>query len=47
MLKNYIAAKLRSVVVVSPDISIPDSSQSMVTKRISAQIVNKYFDLYS
>ena len=36
-----------SVVVVSPDISIPDSSQSMVTKRISAQIVNKYFDLYS
>lgn len=36
-----------SVVVVSPDISIPNSSQSMVTKRISANIVNKYFELNS
>lgn len=36
-----------SVVVVSPDISLPDSSQSMVTKRISANIVNKYFELNS
>lgn len=35
-----------SIVVVSPDISTPDSSQSMVTKRISASIVNKYFELY-
>ncbi|MGM9876083.1 MAG: peptidoglycan D,D-transpeptidase FtsI family protein [Bacilli bacterium] len=34
-----------SIVVVSPDISIPNSSQSMVTKRISANIVNKYFEL--
>ena len=36
-----------SVVVVSPDISIPDNSQSMVTKRISSNIVNKYFELNS
>lgn len=36
-----------SVVVVSPDISIPNSSQSIVTKRISANIVNKYFELNS
>ena len=35
-----------SIVVVSPDISIPNSSQSMVTKRISAKIVNKFFELY-
>lgn len=35
-----------SIVVVSPDISTPDSSQSMVTKRISASMVNKYFELY-
>lgn len=34
-----------SVVVVSPDISTPNSSQSMVTKRITANIVNKYFEL--
>lgn len=34
-----------SIVVVSPDISVPDSSQSMVTKRISSQIVNKFFEL--
>ena len=33
-----------SIVVVSPDVSIPDSSQSAVTKRISAQIVNKFFE---
>ena len=36
-----------SIVVVSPDISIPNSSQSMVTKRISSNIVNKYFELNS
>lgn len=34
-----------SIVVVSPDISIPDSSTSSVTKRISSQIVNKYYEL--
>lgn len=34
-----------SIVVVSPDISVPDSSQSAVTKRISAQVVNKFFEL--
>lgn len=34
-----------SIVVVSPDISIPNSSQSMVTKRIAAKMVNKYFEL--
>lgn len=34
-----------SIVVVSPDISIPDASQSMVTKRISAKLVNKFFEL--
>ena len=34
-----------SIVVVSPDVSIPDSSQSAVTKRISAQVVNKFFEL--
>jgi len=36
-----------SVVVVSPDISLPDNPQSLVTKRISANIVNKYFELNS
>lgn len=36
-----------SIVVVSPDISTPNENyQSLVTKRISARIVNKYFDLY-
>lgn len=36
-----------SVVVVSPNISIPNSSyQSAVTKRISSKIVNKYFEIY-
>ena len=36
-----------SIVVVSPDISLPDSTyQSPVTKRISSQIVNKYFEIY-
>ena len=36
-----------SIVVVSPDISIPDAGyQSMVTKRISAKLVNKYYQLY-
>ena len=34
-----------SIVVVSPDISIPNSSTSAVTKRISAAIVNKYYEL--
>lgn len=34
-----------SIVVVSPDISVPDSSTSGVNRRISAQIVNKYFEL--
>lgn len=36
-----------SIVVVSPDISIPDSTTDGVTKRISSQIVNKYFELYN
>ena len=36
-----------SVVVVSPDISLPDTNyQSNVTKRISSQLVNKYFSIY-
>ena len=36
-----------SIVVVSPDISTPNENyQSLVTKRISARLVNKYFDLY-
>ena len=36
-----------SIVVVSPDISTPNENyQSLVTKRITARIVNKYFDLY-
>lgn len=35
-----------SIVVVSPDISVPDSTTDGVTKRISSQIVNKYFELY-
>ena len=34
-----------SIVVVSPDISVPDSTQSAVTKRITAKMVNKYFEL--
>ena len=34
-----------SIVVVSPDISTPDSHQSSVTKRITANAVNKYFEL--
>ena len=34
-----------SIVVVSPDISVPNSSTSSVTKRISSQIVNKFFEL--
>lgn len=36
-----------SIVVVSPDISLPESSQSAVTKRITAQMVNKYFEINS
>lgn len=36
-----------SIVVVSPDISIPDSTTYGVTKLISSQIVNKYFELNS
>lgn len=36
-----------SIVVVSPDISLPNASyQSMITKRISSKMVNKYFTLY-
>lgn len=34
-----------SIVVVSPDISIPNASTSSVTKRISSKIVNKYYEL--
>ena len=34
-----------SIVVVSPDAGIPDVTQSGVTKRISSQIVNKFFEL--
>ena len=34
-----------SIVVVSPDISLPNAGyQSMITKRISAKMVNKYFE---
>ena len=36
-----------SIVVVSPDVSIPEaSSPSTVTKRISSQLINKYFSIY-
>lgn len=36
-----------SIVVVSPDIGLPDATyQSAVTKRISAQLINKYFSIY-
>jgi len=36
-----------SIVVVSPDISLPDTNyQSSVTKRISSKLVNKYFSIY-
>ena len=36
-----------SIVVVSPDVSLPDSNyQSAVTKRISSQLINKYFNIY-
>ena len=36
-----------SIIVVSPDISLPNASyESMVTKRISSKLVNKYFELY-
>jgi cell division protein FtsI/penicillin-binding protein 2 len=36
-----------SIVVVSPDISTANSSYtSPVTKRISAQIVNKFFEIF-
>ena len=34
-----------SIVVVSPDISVPDSTTYGVTRNISAQVVNKYFEL--
>lgn len=33
------------IVVVSPDISVPDSTTYGVTRNISAQVVNKYFEL--
>ena len=36
-----------SIVVVSPDIALPGNGyQSMITKRISSHLVNKYFDIY-
>ena len=36
-----------SIIVVSPDISLPNNGyQSMITKRISAKMVNTYFNLY-
>ena len=36
-----------SIVVVSPDIGLPNAGyQSMITKRISSKLVNKYFELY-
>ena len=36
-----------SIVVVSPDISLPNAPyQSQITKRISANVVNKYFELH-
>lgn len=34
-----------SIVVVSPDISVPDSTQSAVTRRITERMTNKYFEL--
>ena len=34
-----------SIVVVSPDISVPDSTTYGVTRNISAQVINKYFEL--
>lgn len=34
-----------SIVIVSPDISVPDSTTSGVNRRISSQIVNKFFEL--
>ena len=34
-----------SIVVVSPDISVPDSTTYGVTRNISAQVVHKYFEL--
>lgn len=36
-----------SIVVVSPDIGLPDATyQSAITKRISSQLINKYFSIY-
>lgn len=36
-----------SIVVVSPDVGLPNTdSQSNVTKRISAKLINKYFSIY-
>lgn len=36
-----------SIVVVSPDVGLPNTdSQSNVTKRISAKLINKYFSMY-
>ena len=34
-----------SIVVVSPNISLPNKSSSAVTKRISSKMVNKYYEL--
>ena len=36
-----------SIVVVSPDVSYGDGYTSNVTKRISSQVVNKFFELNS
>ena len=37
-----------SIVVVSPDISLPDAGyQSMITKRLSSTMVNKFFEIYN
>ena len=35
-----------SIVVVSPDVSYPGAYQSSVTKRITASMINKYYELY-
>ena len=35
-----------SIVVVSPNISVPNASTSAVTKRITSKMVNKFFELY-
>lgn len=38
---------IMSLVVVSPDVSLPDANYtSQVTKRISSRVVNSFFDIY-